>query len=301
MNKYLLLPFLLLGLLWSCSDSELITPGDEFQNTTDPGTYTFELNGVLMDYSVGTTATSSAEGSQIRGGNGAGQTIVLSIPQALAIGVLSQADGATVIASSAAEAVITNADGNHQLLPPTVNIVAANSSAGLVTGNFSGTVYNPVSQETRVITNGMFFEIHFEPEVQNDRILKANFNDQLFDFSTNAIAQGVQTAAVIQGINIDQIQTLSITVPGGIAVGSFTEADQVVYQVNLGTSGNPNDVYSNYDATTDTYLPVTLNITVITTERVIGSFSGTITKFTNGVPGEEITITDGQINVPIAP
>jgi len=301
MNKYLLLPFLLLGLLWSCSDSELITPGDEFQNTTDPGTYTFELNGVFMDYSVGTTATSSAEGSQIRGGNGAGQTIVLSIPQALEIGVFSQADGATVIVSLGAEGVFTNVDANNELLPLTVNIVAVNSSAGLVTGNFSGTVYNPVSQETRVITNGMFFEIHFEPEVQNDRILKANFNDQLFDFSTNAIAQGVQTAAVIQGINIDQIQTLSITVPGGIAVGSFTEADQVVYQVNLGTSGNPNDVYSNYDATTDTYLPVTLNITVITTERVIGSFSGTITKFTNGVPGEEITITDGQINVPIAP
>ncbi len=301
MNKYLLLPFLLLGLLWSCSDSELITPGDEFQNTTDPGTYTFELNGVFMDHSVGTTATSSADGSQIRGGNGAGQTIVLSIPQALEVGTFSQTDGATVIVSLGAEGVFTNVDANNELLPLTINIAVVNSSAGLVTGSFSGTVYNPVSQETRVITNGIFFEIQFEPDVDNDRILKANFNDQLFDFSTNAVAQGIQTAAVIKGINIDQIQTLSITVPGGIAVGSFTEADQVVYQVNLGTSGNPNDVYSNYDATTDTYLPVTLNITAITTERVIGSFSGTITKFTNGVPGEEITISEGQINVPIAP
>ncbi len=301
MNKYLLLPFLLLGLLWSCSDSELITPGDEFQNTTDPGTYTFELNGVFMDHSVGTTATSSADGSQIRGGNGAGQTIVLSIPQALEVGTFSQTDGATVIVSLGAEGVFTNVDANNELLPLTINIAVVNSSAGLVTGSFSGTVYNPVSQETRVITNGIFFEIQFEPSVDNDRILKANFNDQLFDFSTNAVAQGIQTAAVIKGINIDQIQTLSITVPGGIAVGSFTEADQVVYQVNLGTSGNPNDVYSNYDATTDTYLPVTLNITAITTERVIGSFSGTITKFTNGVPGEEITISEGQINVPIAP
>lgn len=301
MNKYLLLPLLLLGLVWSCSDSELITPGDEFQNTTDPGTYTFELNGVFMDYSVGTTATSAADGSQIRGGNGAGQTIVLSIPQSLEVGAFSQADGATVIVSMGAEGVFTNVDANNELLPLTVNIMAVNSSAGLVTGNFTGTVYNPVSEETRVITNGMFFEIQFEPEVANNRILKANFNDQLFDFSTNAVAQGVQTAAVIHGVNTDQIQTLSITVPGGIAVGTLTEADQVVYQVNLGTSDNPNDVYSNYDATTDTYLPVSLNITVITTERVIGSFSGTITKFTNGVPGEEITITDGQINVPIAP
>lgn len=301
MNKYLLLPFLLLGLVWSCSDSELITPGDEFQNTTDPGTYTFELNGVFMDYSVGTTATSAADGSQIRGGNGAGQTIVLSIPQSLEVGAFSQADGATVIVSMGAEGVFTNVDANNELLPLSVNIIAVNSSAGLVTGNFTGTVYNPVSEETRVITNGMFFEIQFEPEVANNRILKANFNDQLFDFSTNAVAQGVQTAAVIHGVNTDQIQTLSITVPGGIAVGTLTEADQVVYQVNLGTSDNPNDVYSNYDATTDTYLPVSLNITVITTERVIGSFSGTITKFTNGVPGEEITITDGQINVPIAP
>ena len=170
MNKYLLLPLLLLGLVWSCSDSELITPGDEFQNTTDPGTYTFELNGVFMDYSVGTTATSAADGSQIRGGNGAGQTIVLSIPQSLEVGAFSQADGATVIVSMGAEGVFTNVDANNELLPLTVNIMAVNSSAGLVTGNFTGTVYNPVSEETRVITNGMFFEIQFEPEVANNRI-----------------------------------------------------------------------------------------------------------------------------------
>lgn len=299
MNKYLLFSFLLLGFLWSCSDSELLTPGDEFQNVIDQGTYTFELNGVFMDYSVGTTATSSTDGSQIRGGSGASQTIVLSILQVLEVGAFSQADGATVILNLGAEGIFTNVDANNELLPLTVGISAVNNSAGLVTGTFSGTVYNAASDETRVITNGIFHEIQFEPEVQEDRILKANFNDQEFDFSTNAIAQGIQTAAVIQGINTNQIQTLSITIPGGIAVGSYTEANQVVYQVNLGTSGNPNDVYSNYDATTDTYLPVTLNITAITDERVIGSFTGTITKFTNGVPGEEVIITAGQINVPI--
>ena len=300
MNKYLLLPILLLGFLWSCSDSELITPGDEFQNTIESGTYTFELNGVFMDYSSITSATSTASESQIRGGNGS-QSIVLTLAQALEVGTISQADGATVIISLGAEGVFTNVDANNELLPLNISITAVNTSAGLVSGNFSGTVYNAAADETRVITNGTFFEIQFEAEAENDRIFKANFNDQLFDFSTNANAQGIQTAAVIQGVNVDQIQTLSITIPGGIAVGSFTEADQVVYEVNLGTSENPNDVYSNYDATTDTYLPVTLNITGITAERVIGSFTGTITKFTNGVPGEEIIVTSGQINVPILP
>ena len=253
-----------------------------------------------MDYSSITSATSTASESQIRGGNGS-QSIVITIAQALEVGTISQADGATVIISLGAEGVFTNVDANNELLPLNISITAVNTAAGLVSGNFSGTVYNAAADETRVITNGEFFEIEFESEAQNDRVLKANFNDQLFDFSTNAMAQGIQTAAVIQGVNVDQIQTLSITIPGGIAVGSFTEANQVVYQVNLGTSENPNDVYSNYDATTDTYLPVTLNITGITAERVIGSFTGTITKFTNGVPGEEIIVTSGQINVPIMP
>src|SRR5690606_35231400 len=113
---------------------------------------------------------------------------------------------------------------------------------------FTGTVYNSVSGETRTLTNGKFIEIQFMPTPPSNSILKANFNDTAFDFSTNATASGTQTAAVIQGVNTDQIQTLSITVPGGIAIGSFTEENEVVYQVNLGTSTNPSDVYTNYNA-----------------------------------------------------
>ena len=145
-------------------------------------------------------------------------------------------------------------------------------------------------------------QIQVQPTPQSDALLKANFNDTAFDFSNGANAMGIQTAAVIQGENIDQIQTLSITVPGGIGIGSYTEENNVIFQVNLGTSNNPTDVYTNYNAVTDTYLPVTLNITAVTTgeyARVLGTFSGTITKFTNGVPGEEITVSQGQINVPV--
>ncbi len=299
MNKSFLFSFLLLGFLWSCSDSELITPGDEFQTVIESGTYTFELNGVFTDLSDATIATTSAENSQIRGANTASHSIVISISEALSVGTFSHSDGATVIINLGQAGVFTNVSAQNELLPLNLSITTVNNSAGLVSGIFSGTVYNAISEETRVITNGQFFEIQFEPEVQNDRILKANFNNQLFDFSTNANAMGIQTAAVIQGINVDQIQTLSITIPGGISVGSFTEANEVVYQVNLGTSENPSDVYTNYNSSTDTYLPVTLNITAVTAQRVIGTFSGTITKFTGGVPGEEITITNGQINVPI--
>ncbi len=302
MNKLFLLSFLLFGFLWSCSDSELLTPGDEFQTTIESGTYTFELNGVFTDLSDLTIATTSAENSQIRGANTANHSIVITIPQALSVGTFSQADGSTVIINMGAAGVFTNVGADNTLLPLNLAITTVNNSAGLVSGIFSGTVYNATTEETQVISNGQFFEIQFEPEVQNDRILKANFNNQLFDFSTNANAMGIQTAAVIQGINVDQIQTLSITVPGGISVGTFTEENQVVYQVNLGTSGNPNDVYTNYNATTDTYLPVSLVITSITTgdnARVKGTFTGTITKFTNGVPGEEIEVSLGEINVPV--
>ena len=288
MNKYFLLSFLLLGFFWSCSDSELITPGDEFQPPSEFGTYTVEINGIFTEFSDVTSATSSAENSQIRGENLMNQSSVITIQEDLSVGVFTETEGATIIINLGAAGVFTNVDAN--------NVV------GLVSGTFTGTVYNAASDETRTLTNGKFVQIQFTPTPSSNSILKANFNDTLFDFSTNAHATGVQTAAIIQGENTDQIQTLSITVPGGIAVGSFTEEDEVVYQVNLGTSGNPSDVYTNYNAATDTYLPITLNITAITTgdnARVLGNFSGTITKFVNGEPTEEVIVTEGQINVPV--
>lgn len=302
MNKYFLLSFLLLGFFWSCSDSELITPGDEFLPPTEIGTYTVEINGVFTDFSDITSATSSAESSQIRGQNTINQTSVITIQEALSVGVFTQEQGATIIINLGSAGVFTNVDANNQLLPFNVTITSVNTAQGLVTGAFSGTVYNPISDETRTLTNGKFVQIQFQPSPQSDALLKANFNDTAFDFSNGAHAMGIQTAAVIQGENTDQIQTLSITVPGGIGIGSYTEENNVIFQVNLGTSTNPSDVYTNYNAVTDTFLPVTLNITAVTTgdnARVLGTFSGTITKFTNGVPGEEITVSQGQINVPV--
>lgn len=67
------------------------------------------------------------------------------------------------------------------------------------------------------------------------------------------------------------------------------------------TSGNPNDVYSNYDAATETFLPFTLIITEITegvNGRVKGTFTGSIKKFVGGTD-EEIEITEGEIDVPV--
>lgn len=302
MNKYFLLSFLLLGFFWSCSDSELITPGDEFQPPSELGTYTVDINGIFTEFSDVTSATSSAENSQIRGENMMNQSSVITIQEELSVGVFTEEQGATIIINLGAAGVFTNVDVNNELLPFEVTITSVNNVVGLVSGTFTGTVYSAASGETRTLTNGKFVQIQFMPTPPSNSILKANFNDTLFDFSTNAHATGVQTAAIIKGVNTDQIQTLSITVPGGISVGTFTEEDEVVYQVNLGTSGNPSDVYTNYNAATDTYLPITLNITAITTgdnARVLGNFSGTITKFVNGEPTEEVIVTEGQINVPV--
>lgn len=302
MNKYFLLSFLLLGFLWSCSDSELFTPGDEFMPSTETGIYTVDINGVFTDFSDVTSASSSTESSQIQGQNTIGRTSVITLPNALSVGVFTQEQGAMVTMNLGTEGVFTNISASGELLPLNVTLTAVNNGLGLVTGTFSGTVFNVVSGESRTLTNGSFVAIEFAPTPPSNRVLKANFNETPFDFSGEAHATGIQTAAIIQGQNTTQIQTLSITIPGGISVGTFTEANQVVFKVNLDSSTNPNDVYTNYNAVTDTYLPVTLNITALTTgdnARVLGTFSGTITKFTNGVPGEEITISAGQINVPV--
>lgn len=302
MNKYFLFSFLLFGILWSCSDSELITPGDEYLTVIEPGTYTVNVDGVTEDFSYVTNASSSEDESFINGNSMSGKNITLSIPEILSTGVYSHIDGARVTINFGADGIYTNVDAAGEALPLNINLTQVNNTLGIVTGTFDGTIFNPVSGATKILTDGQFFMIQFEPTASNDRILKANFNDTPFDFSVGAKASGVATAAVISGFNVDQVQNLSITVPGGIAVGSYDEEDEFVIKVLLGTSNNPNDYYTNYNATTDEYLPVTLNITQITADvggRVKGNFSGTITKFVNGQATEEIEITNGVIDVPV--
>lgn len=301
MNKYFLFSFLLFGILWSCSDSELITPGDEYLTVIEPGTYSVNVDGVLEDFSYVTNA-GSADESFINGNSMSGKNITLTIPENLSTGVFSHIDGARVTINFGADGIYTNLDAAGEILPLNINITQVNNSVGIVSGTFEGTIFNPVSGATKILTDGQFYMIQFEPTESMDRILKANFNDTPFDFSVGAKATGVATAAVISGFNVDQVQNLSITVPGGIAVGSYNEEDEFVIQVQLGTSSNPNDIYTNYNATTDEYLPVTLNITQITADvggRVKGNFSGTITKFVNGAATEEIEITNGEIDVPV--
>lgn len=303
MNKFILLACLFMGLVWSCNESELITPGDEYINTLNDGDYVVDINGVFTKFSYTTGATSTATLSQINGASIDGQNISISLNQALSVGTYTQTQGASITISSA-EGIYTNLDENGIALPFTVNLSVVNNSLGKVSGTFEGSVMNQVTGEIKTLTNGKFISILFDPINNPTSALKGDFNGTTIDFSQNAKAQGVTTAAVISGENANTVKTLSISTPGGIAVGTFTEADQMVISVNLGSSNNPSDVYTNYDATTDSYLPVTMNITNITLNEngggtVIGTFSGTITKFANGVPGEEITITNGSIKVPI--
>ena len=303
MNKYFLLAFILGSFLWSCSDSELITPGDEYLNVINPGTYTVDVDGTTLDFSYTTNANNASSGSSINGAAMTGNTISLTLPANLSAGVFTETNGARISINFGADGLYTNTDATGQPLPLSINITQVNGSLGIVSGTFTGSVYNPVSGLTKSLTNGKFYQIEFEPTVTSDRILKGDFNGTPFNFSQDAKATGIATAAFISGFNVDQIQNLSITVPGGLIVGSYDEDDEIVIKVQLGTSNNPNDVYSNYNATTDEYLPVTLNVTQITengTGRVKGTFTGTITKFANGVPtGGLIEITNGQIDVPI--
>lgn len=304
MTKYFLFAFLTLGLLWSCTDGELQTPGDEYLTGNEDGSYSVDMNGVFKNFSKVTQATSSLGGSDISGTSSAGGSISITLPQVLATGNYTELNGAMVTIMTQ-EGVFTNMGIDGAPLSFNLSITSVNNSQGFVSGIFSGSVMNLTTDEIVNLTNGKFVKIQFTPVVNIDRVLEAKFNDELFDFSTNAYAQGITTGAVISGENTNQVQTLSLMIPGGIGVATFTEEDLVEIKVNLGTTNNPSDFYSNYDPVSDTYLPVVLTITSIdlgegdTAGRVKGTFSGTITKFTNGVPGEEIIVTEGKINVPI--
>ncbi|MFA7448280.1 MAG: hypothetical protein WCY77_07590 [Weeksellaceae bacterium] len=304
MTKYFLFAFLTFGLLWSCTDGELQTPGDEYLTGDQDGSYSVDMNGVFKNFGKVTQATSSSGGSDISGTSSAGGSISITLPQVLATGNYTELNGA-MITIMTQDGVFTNIGMDGAPLSFNLSITSVNNSQGFVSGIFSGSVMNLTTDEIVNLTNGKFVKIQFTPVVNIDRVLEAKFNDELFDFSTNANAQGITTGAIISGENTNQVQTLSLMIPGGIGVDTFTEEDLVEIKVNLGTTNNPSDFYSNYDPVSDTYLPVVLTITSIdlgegdTTGRVKGTFSGTITKFTNGVPGEEIIVTEGKINVPI--
>lgn len=301
MNRYFALVLVLFGLIYSCSDSELLTPGDEFQTPILPGTFSAELDGTLYDFSETVSAISGDSASSLDGANEEGQTIKISFPEAMSEGTFNQGGNAMIMLSLGGDlGNFANISATGQLLPLEVQITEFNMFDMVVTGKFTGEVVNIASGETMEITNGIFKEIPFILVEGGDGILKGKFDNILLDFSNNAQATGQITNAVISGEN-DEMQTFKIIVPDGIEVGTFTEEDEIIFEVSLGTTEDPNEFYTNYDEENDEFLPVTLVITEITQDvegRVLGTFSGTIKKFTGGT-GEEIQITEGEIDVPI--
>src|SRR5690606_11256623 len=98
MNKYFLFAFALFGLLLSCNDSELFTPGDEFLGGgITAGTYQVELNGNLWKFDDTTEAQSDAIQSYINGSNDNGNTISISKIRTLSTGTYTEADGTMVV------------------------------------------------------------------------------------------------------------------------------------------------------------------------------------------------------------
>lgn len=297
MNKYCLFILAVFGFLYSCSDGELITPGDEFQYPVESGDFIAELNGEIYNFSKTTSVDSNESGTSINGENEEGQTISISFLSVLQEGTFSHTSGAGIIIALGDEGMFTNLDATGEILPLTVRITDLDMADNEVTGTFSGEVYNIRTGETLTVTNGHFKELKFTLAEDGDRILRANFDNIPLNFNTDAQAAENAGVGTISGQS-DDMQNLTITVPVGLGVGTFTEVNEVMIQVALRTSDNPDDVYSNYDAATETFLPFTLVITEVTTDRVKGTFTGTIKKFV-GATDEEIEITEGEIDVPI--
>ncbi len=301
MKRYFGLVMVFLVIFQSCSDSELLTPGDEFLTPVLPGTYSAELDGTLYDFSTTVSAVSNDAATSIDGANEEGQTIKISFTQPLQEGTYNQGGGAMIMLTLGGDlGNFANINSAGQLQPLIVHISELNMFDMVVTGTFSGEVMNITTGEEFEITNGIFNEIPFTMEEGGDGILKGKFDNVLLDFSTDAHATGQVTNALITGQN-DELQDLRIIVPGGLEVGTFTEEDEVIIEVSLGTTEDPNEFYTNYDEENDEYLPVSVTITEITQDvqgRVIGTFTGTIKKFTGGVD-EEIEVTQGEIDVPI--
>lgn len=299
MNKYCLFVLAIFGLLQSCSDSELITPGNEFQMPVESGAFIAELDGEKYDFSDFTSVDSNDLGTSINGENSEGQSISIALISTLEEGSFNQAGGTTIMITLGEEGIFTNLGVTGQILPLTVRITDLDMADKEVTGTFSGDVYNFVTGETLTITNGHFKELKFTLVDGGDGILRAKFGNVTtpLNFNTDAVATETVDGATISGQS-DNMENLTITLPAGLELGTFTETNQVMIQVALRTSGNPDDVYSNYNAATGEFLPFTLVITDLTENRVKGTFTGTIKKFVGGT-GEEIEITEGEIDVPV--
>lgn len=285
--------------MYSCSDSELVTPGDEFFTALPAGTYQVEMDGELKDFSEVTAAYSNDALTKIDGESEEGRTIQLRFPEKLTEGTYNQGDGAFILMElGGVDGVFRNITPTGQLLPLTIQVTNINMVDKVVSGKFSGKVSNAEGDEFD-LTNGVFYEIPFEIYEGGDGILNAKFNGVFLDFSNNAMATGAVTSAIISGEN-DEMQTIKITVPGGLEVGTLTEVDELLFEVFISTTDNTNEMYTNYDAVNDEYLPVILNIIEIEdTGRVKGTFTGVIKKFSSGVD-EEINITEGVIDVPVS-
>lgn len=307
MKRFLMFVLMGLAVFNSCSDSELLTPGDEFQIPMDPGTFIVDIEDETTDFSESAHVNSNDASTHINGSNDLGQSITLSISSKMIKESFNQTTGASILLVLGSGTVnYTNFDENGQLLPLTIRITEIDMADQVVTGSFEGKVYNLSNDETLELTKGKFYKIPFTISDGGDGIFKATFSngdsEQELDFSNNAQAMGTTTNAVISGENVDEIQTMKISIPDGIEEGmTYTEADEVKFEVQLGTTDNPNDFYTNYDAENDVYLPVSITITEITSDvqgKVIGTFSGTIQKFTDG-NDEQIEISNGIIEVPI--
>lgn len=299
MNRYFLLVIVFFGLVYSCSDSELITPGDEFVIPLEPGTFIADLNDETFDFSAVVSANSDEVATSINGVSKGGESISLTFQSPIIEGNFNQLEGATITIETQT-GIYINIGETGELLPLSIKVTEVDMAAKTVTGTFTATVYSLVLDEKLEVTNGKFHEIPFTLSEESNSTLKALFDGAPLDFNTDAAAINDASLSTISGVS-NTMENLIISVPQELEIGTFTDVEGVIIQLKIGTSTDPNDVYTNYDAASSTTLPVSIVITELTEgtdARIKGRFIGKIKKFVGGT-GEEIDITDGEFDVPV--
>src|SRR5690606_19886906 len=96
MRRYFWLLFAITGFVWSCSDSELLTPGDEFQEPELPGTFRVKIDGTLTDFSETTSVSSNEVSTQINGANAEGQMISIMLSSPISETTYNEVSGSTI-------------------------------------------------------------------------------------------------------------------------------------------------------------------------------------------------------------
>ncbi len=225
-----------------------------------------------------TTVTNNPDGSITIGGENPLETLQFRLT--------SSTPGVYELGQGQPNVAIYTFNGQQQFSTRTGNsagsvVLEAGSPEGTLTGNFSFVSYTPNAADTLTMRKGIIYRVPFGTEVGSDNVndLKATINGTPLNPSAVAPTETAGTI-VIRAANGNN--TLLLSFPSAVAVGSYPFTTTGMYRGSYTSNGNNADAISG-----------TLDLTIV--NRARRQYSG-IFSFTSGSPAN-VMVTEGSFTV----